>query len=141
MARRIAIVVAAAVVTCGVWAAIAQQSGTNSNAVWNNVRSNAVAERSPGNMVQAGNARVNEFQTYAFSRPQITAQEADPDLVTQLKVQAIQTIFDNLNAVLLAFNQVIRSEGGLAPYVPTPIRPSSSSLGGSGFDISSLLGG
>jgi hypothetical protein len=142
--RRIAIVVAVVVVTCGPWVGIAQQpGGTNSNAVWNNTSPGAVAARRPGRLVQAGIARVNEFQAFAFSPPQITAQEDDPDLVTQLKIQVIQTLFDNLNTILLAFNNVIRAEGGLAPFVPTPIRPGgSSSLGGSsGFDISSLLGG
>jgi len=124
MVRRIVMLAVAVALMCGPWLAVAQQTGGgNSNAIWNNIGGD-LGSRRPGAMVESALAQINQFQGRAFSRPEITAQEEDPDLVTQLKVSVIQTIFQNLNTVLLAFNNIIRSEGGLSPWVYSPIQPS-----------------
>ncbi len=138
MTAKIAILTMVVAVTCCFLRPVeAQVSGSNSNAVWNNLGGGALAERAPGNMVSAGIARANAFQGRAFSRPNITAREDEPDLGTALRIQAIQALFDNLNAVLLAFNNVLRAEGGLSPYIPTPIRPGGVT---GGLDLGSIGG-
>ena len=143
MFKRLAIMVGL-VVLASAWVATAQQSQPQegSHLVWEATSSGALAQRDPGNLVAQGLARHNAFQANTFFPPEITQTAEEPKLITLLKVQAIQAIFDNLNAVLLVLDNAIRAQAGFPPYMPSPITPA----GGGGLpglgslDISSVLG-
>ncbi|MHC4064192.1 MAG: hypothetical protein ACYSUI_06775 [Planctomycetota bacterium] len=144
MSKRLVILVIAVTLT-GAWLATAQQTQpqAGSNAVWQNARPGGLAQRNPGRLVDSGLARFNAFQASAFTPPEITETSRPTKLFTQIQVQAIQLLFDNLNAVLLALDNAIRAQAGFAPYIPNPIRPA----GGAGgldlgsLDVGALLGG
>ncbi|MFQ5489984.1 MAG: hypothetical protein ACE5GE_04615 [Phycisphaerae bacterium] len=116
-----------------VWA---QDTGSgaegNPNLIWNATRGGSLGSRSPGRLVSNGRDRHNGFlkgddvRHGAFNRPDITQQPEDPTLSTQLKVQFIQTLFNNLNAALLLFDNLIRAQAGFPPFVPAPITPNTS---------------
>ncbi|HUU82099.1 MAG TPA: hypothetical protein VM243_01225 [Phycisphaerae bacterium] len=134
MTRRI-IILAASVVLIGTWTGPAQGQEANSNAVWNNADAGFLAERAPGRLVNDATARHRASLAQAFSPPEITATDQDRAIVTGLKVAAIQALFDNLNALLLFFDNAIRVQAGFPVYVPSPIRPGG---GGGGLDLGSL---
>ena len=135
MTRQI-IILAAGVVLIGTWTGPAQGQDTNSNAVWNNANSGFLAERAPGQLVIDATARHNAALAQAYSPPEITATDQDREIVTGLKVAAIQALFDNLNAILLFFDNAIRAQAGFPAYVPNPIRPGGGGVGG--LDLGSL---
>jgi len=91
-------------------------------------------------MVSGGAARHADAQNRAFSRPEITQTEEPTKPVTQLKVDALRILFENLNAVLLALDNAIRAQAGFSPYVPSPIRPDSTGSVG-GVNLGSIFGG
>ena len=134
MTRRVTIL-AAVVVLAGAWTGSAQdqQVEISGNPVWENATAGPLNTRAPGQMVTNGIARHNASLNRAFNWPEITATDRDSELVTQLKVSMIQNLFNNLNAVLLFFDNAIRAQAGFAPYVPNPIRPG----GSSGIDLGS----
>lgn len=134
MTRRVTIL-AAAVVLVGAWTGSAQdqEAETGSHAVWQNVSAGALNTRAPGQLVTNGIARHNAHLNRAYSWPEITETDRDSEIATQLKVSMIQTLFDNLNAVLLFFDNAIRAQAGFAPYIPSPVRPG----GSSGIDLGS----
>jgi hypothetical protein len=113
----------------------------NFNAVWNNTSPSALARRSPGNLVTDGIVRHQENFNRAFSRPEITETERPTKIIHQLKADAIEIIFDNLNAILLAFNAAIRAQGGLDPFIPGQIGgiDTGGLPGLGGLDVGSLL--
>ncbi|MCP4245691.1 MAG: hypothetical protein GY778_01450 [bacterium] len=114
----------------------------SSNAVWETTSAGGRAARSPGSLVNSGIARFNDAQAFAFSPPEITQTEEEMKIVTQLKIQSLQIMFDYVNTALLALDNALRAQAGFAPYVPNPIRPDGGSgidLGG--IDISSFLRG
>jgi hypothetical protein len=93
-------------------------------------------------LVTNGLVRHNDNLARAFGRPEITQTAEESKIVTQLKVAALEALFDTLNTILLFFDNAIRLQAGFAPYLPNPIRAD----GGGGFDPSSfniegLLGG
>ncbi len=100
-----------------------EQPDGQSNLVWNSTSAGALNTRRPGRLTDSAAARHNDALNRGFSRPEIAEQAEGPSLTKQIKIMAIQTLFDNLNAVLLAFNNLIRAQGGLAPFLPTPIVP------------------
>ena len=114
----------------------------NANAVWNTTSAGGRALRSPGRLVNSGIARFNDAQAFAFSPPEISQTEEEMKIVTLLKVQALEIMFQFLNTTLLALDNALRAQAGFAPYVPNPIGPEGSSgidLGG--IDINSFLRG
>ena len=145
MSRRLAIL-AGAVLLTAVWTVTAQQESeldTGASVVWESTSPGALAQRDPGRLVAGGIARFNDFQNFAFSPPEITQTSKPPKVATLLKVQALEALFENLNAALLLLDNAIRAQAGFAPYVPSPIRPDGTGglpdLGS--LDIDSLLGG
>ena len=124
MIRRV-LVLAAVVVCANALSTMAQEAGSDgSNLVWNATSSAALQTRAPGHLIDAGVARHNEFNARAFSRPEITEQADDtPGLQTRLQIIAIETLFQNLNAALLAFDNLIRAQAGFAPFLGLPITP------------------
>jgi hypothetical protein len=121
------LMLAAVVVVADAAEVAAQDAGeSNPNLVWNATSAGALATRSPGRMIDAGIARYNDAQARAFSRPNITEVDDEPGLKKQIKIVFIETLFQNLNALLLAYNNMIRAEAGFPPFVPTPITPSTS---------------
>ena len=129
MIRQILLTAAAVVVLSSVWPAPAQAQDAGADnplLVWNATSAGALATRAPGRMVDAGIGRYNEVRANPLSRPNITEQDDEPSLTKQIKIRFIEEFFTNLNTLLLAFNNMIRAEGGLPPYVPTPITPSTS---------------
>ena len=127
MIRQILLTAAAVVLLSSIWPAPAQAQDAGSDnhlLVWNAVSSGARAVRAPGRMVDAGIGRYAEVRANPLARPNITEQDDGPSLTKQIKIPFIEEFFANLNAILLGFNNMIRAEGGLPPYVPTPITPS-----------------
>ncbi len=113
-----------------------------SNAVWQTTSAGGRAARSPGRMVNSGIARYNTAQAFAFSVPEITQTEAEIKPVTQLKIDALEILFDFFNGALLALDNALRAQAGLPLYVPGTIQAGGGSgidLGG--IDISSFLRG
>ena len=130
MIKKMLLVIAAAavVVLADAGIAPAQDAGeSGENLVWNATGAGALSTRRPGRLVDAGIGRYAEARVRASSRPDITQAPDEPNLKKQIKIVFIQTLFQNLNAVLLAFDNVIRAEAGFPPYVPAPITPSTSS--------------
>ena len=141
MTKRI-IILAAAVVLVTAWTGSAQDVPAGSNAVWNNATAGGLNARAPGNLVTSGLIRHNDNLARAFGRPEITQTAEESKIVTQLKVAALEALFDTLNTILLFFDNAIRLQAGFAPYLPNPIRADGS--GGfdpSSLDIEGLLGG
>jgi len=118
-------------------AAWAQQGGTGSapKASWNYARGGAVAARRPGLMVSQGVQRYSNAQNDIISRarqgPEITDTLADRPTkpITQAKAEAIKILFDNLTAMIVAYNAG-QTGGGQTPDGGT-----------SATDLSTLLGG
>jgi hypothetical protein len=94
-------------------------------AVWNNASGGAVVGRRPGLRVRQGVTRYRNAQNEAISRirngPTITDTAADrpTKFVTQAKAAAIQYIFENLTALITAYNLQLRTQAGLSPVSPS----------------------
>lgn len=126
MFRQVLLAAVVAVVWSSVWPvpAQAQQAGQGDTLlVWNATSVGALGTRRPGRLVDAGIGRYGDARARAFARPSITEQPVDPSPTKQIKIRFIEELFQNLNAVLLAFNNLLRAEGGLPPYTPAPITP------------------
>lgn len=95
-------------------------------AVWNNASGGAVVGRRPALRVRQGVSRYRNAQNDAISRirngPTITDTAADrpTKVATQAKAAAIQYIFDNLTALIVALNLQLRTQAGLPPVSPSP---------------------
>ena len=119
------LLLAAALVLADVASAAAQQGNQEgSSLVWNSAGSGALASRAPGHLMDNGMARYKQARARLHSWPEITQAPDDPNLKTQIKIIFIRELFQNLNTILLALDNAMRTEAGLAPYVPAPITPS-----------------
>lgn len=112
---------------------IGGQGTGNPQAVWNTASSGTMSLRSPGNLVSLGRANFNDAHNLTIARSRFGPtidEEASTELTVgqQVKVQVIETTFDNLNAALLVLLNAIRAGGGLPPVT------------GGGTDLSGLLG-
>ncbi|HRX86786.1 MAG TPA: hypothetical protein P5572_17305 [Phycisphaerae bacterium] len=127
--------IAIAVVVTLASAAHGQLIGSTSDAqaVWNTASAGTMSLRAPGNLVSLGRQdyRSAHSLTIARSRFGPTITETAPTGPTpeqQVKIDVIQTTFDNLNAALLVLLNAVRTSGGLPPTT------------GTGTDLSGLLG-
>jgi len=134
----------AAGVVLSAWASNAQAQAVDpgSRAVNVNARSGAVAARAPGRLVSAAFGRARDFQNRALGGTQITdnpgSQPISPRI--QMRVEALQTLFTNLNLLINTFNNMIRAQAGRDPVPPVlPNFPVSNN--GSGGSNGGLLGG
>jgi hypothetical protein len=113
---------------------------SQATAVWNNASGGQVVGRRPGLRVRQGVTRYRNAQNDAISRirngPTITDTAADQPtkFVTQAKAAAIQYIFDNLTALIVALNLQLRTQAGLPPVSPSPDGQQSTT------DLTDLLG-
>jgi len=124
MLRRV-LVLAAVFVLADAFSAMAQQQPVDeSHLVWNATGSAALQTRRPGMLIDNGVVRHSDAQARAFGRPEIT-EPADTTLGlrAQLQVVALEALFQNLNTMLLAFDNLIRVQAGFAPYIGVPITP------------------
>ena len=136
--RTIVALASGLLLTCS--GAFAQQGGAQdgSKAVWTYARGGAVSARRPGLMVQRGIQRYNNAQNEIIARarrgPIITDTPADrpTKIVNQAKAEAIRIIFQNLTALIVAFNFQQQIDAG---------RPPDSGTAPPSTDLTDLLGG
>jgi hypothetical protein len=128
MKRRAALVIAVSLLLAfpGAYAQEELPVDSQATAVWNNASGGAVVGRRPGLRVRQGVTRYRNAQNDAISRirngPTITDTAADrpPEFATQVKAAAIQYIFENLTALIVAYNLQLRTQAGLPPVTPSP---------------------
>ncbi len=124
MTIRLMLALAAILVLANVGGVMAQQQvNDDSKLVWNSVGSAALQTRRPGQLIDSGVLRHSESQARAFGRPEISESGDTISLPKQIRIIAIQTLFQNLNAALLAFDNLIRAQAGFAPFTGLPITP------------------
>jgi len=112
---------------------ISDSIAPNAQAPWNTASSGTMALRAPGRLVSLGRAQFREAHARAITRsrfgPVIDEPAPEGPTLDQLvRIELIETVFDNLNAGLLVLLNAIRASGGLDPVVP------------GGADLSDLLG-
>ncbi len=92
-------------------------------APWNTASPGVMALRAPGNVVTGARADFSARQNLTIDRirtgPDITEVEPELTLEQQFKIDAIDTIFTNLNAALALLNNAIRLNAGLDPQLPS----------------------
>ncbi len=112
-----------------------QQGLPNARPVWENVSGGAIATRLPGRIVRAGTVRYRTAHAATIHRarngPTITETEPPIDPVTQLKVDLLTTIFQDLNVALPLLLESFIGGGGT---------PGGGGNPPSGTDLSGLLG-
>ncbi|MFQ5464139.1 MAG: hypothetical protein ACE5E5_16115 [Phycisphaerae bacterium] len=95
--------------------------GASSPALAQNLQNaGSIGQRLPGELVSEGIAR----QQGAIISPRITPEITEPAPTTpsprhQFFIDAIQTIFDQVNAAILLFTNVLRAQLGGVPLLPT----------------------
>lgn len=90
-----------------------QSALTNSSA-------GAVAFRAPGNLVIAGVARLQQQTALAQAPIEITETTPAFSIRTQLLVDSINIIFDQLNQAISLFSNLLLARAGLPPNIPLP---------------------
>ncbi len=89
---------------------------SNLQASWKTAKAGAMALRVPGNMVSAAvadyNSRHGDSINRSFSGPTITEEPAELTLGQQVKVQAIETVFDQLNTALALYLEALKASNG-----------------------------
>ena len=107
--------------------------GNDVQASWNTASAGTVSLRSPGRMVTRARQEFNGLHGTTIIRsrfgPQITETAPPITQEQQVRVQVIQTLFDNLNTALQAWLASIRLGTGLPP-----------ATGGTGNGLTDLLG-
>lgn len=99
--------------------ALGQTGASPSNAVWRNARGGAFAARRPGLMVQQGISRYSSRQNDIISRARVgpdivdTAADRPVSPWKQARVEAINTIFENLTAMITALDVYLQAGGSL----------------------------
>ena len=92
-------------------------------ASWNTVEGGTVSLRAPGRVVNSALAdyleRRNETLGQARSGPDITEPEPGLTPGQDVKIDVIEAVFGELNAMLTLLNEAIRASAGLAPLPPT----------------------
>jgi hypothetical protein len=102
-------------------------------------RGDAAALRAPGNMVGAGLARLRgDFEIRPLAIREIT-EEKQPSLLSEVMVEALGTIFQNLNLALVGLQNTIRAQGGRSPVIPSSILPSTGNDTTGGSDLQGLI--
>lgn len=99
--------------------ASAQSTVTGQTAA-QNARGGSVRGRTPGMMVNSGVARVEEFQGRQSVGTVITEPQPTITPRTQFIVDALDTVFSQLNRAILAFRNLLLVRAGETPtIIPT----------------------
>ncbi len=105
----------------------------NVQASWNTASPGVMALRAPGNVVTGARVDFSARQNLTIDRirsgPEITEVEPELTLEQEFKIEAIETIFTNLNAALSLLNNAIRINAGLDPQLPDDVGGLSDLLG------------
>jgi hypothetical protein len=102
-------------------------------ASWNTASPGVMALRAPGNVVAGARSDFSDRHNLTIGRirsgPEITEVEPELTLEQEFKIEAIETIFTNLNAALVLLNNSIRINAGLDPQLPDDVGGLSDLLG------------
>ncbi|MCK4659644.1 MAG: hypothetical protein KAV82_09010 [Phycisphaerae bacterium] len=138
----ILIVVVGGIVGVSAMAQTSQQF-PNARPVWESAGAGAIATRAPGRMVRQGNTRFHAAHSAAINRtrqgPTITETEPAITPGHQLKVDMIQTIFQDLNlAIQILAQAMLMPDGDTSPDSGNGTTPPGSNQPPA--DVSDLLG-
>ncbi len=120
---------AAGAATC--MPAFAQAPATGQTAA-QNARGGSVRGRTPGMMVNTGVAQVNEFQNRQAAGTEITEPAPTITPRTQFIVDALDTVFTQLNRAILAFRNLLLVRAGESPsaVITSPTTGGTTNTGG-----------
>ena len=141
--KSLILVPVAAIVVAVASSAQAQLAGgdviRSPQAVWNNSKAGAVAQRSPGNMVAAGVARAQLTNRSVTPHIQITETGGELSPGKMFLIDAIGIIFSDLNLAIVAIHNVILAQAGQPPVIPTSILPGLTSADDGGLDLGGII--
>lgn len=107
------------------------QNNVAGNTALENARAGAARGRAPGNMVSAGVAQAQAAANFARAGIEITETSRPTSWRTEFLVDAIETVFEQLNQAIALFSNLLVLRAGGEPGIPVDLSPDTSENDGS----------